>query len=69
VTTPDANNNLAITLMTHTLNASLAIAVSGENALRKVLLEIAGATNVVIADELVANALVGKRSSHVQTTK
>jgi voltage-gated potassium channel len=69
VTTPDPNNNLAVTLMTHTLNASLAIAVSGENALRKVLLESAGATNVVIADELVANALVGKLTSRAPRTK
>ncbi|KAG8149733.1 potassium channel family protein [Burkholderia catarinensis] len=60
VTTPDGNNNLAITLLAHTLNASLAIAVPGENPLRKGLLEIAGATDVVVADEIIANALVTK---------
>lgn len=60
VTTSDANNNLAVTLMTHTLNTALAIAVPGENAMRKVLLESAGASDVVIADELVANALIHK---------
>jgi voltage-gated potassium channel len=59
ITTPDANNNLAVTLMTHALNASLPVAVPAENALRKGLLENAGATAVVIADELVANALIG----------
>ncbi|MGF6956103.1 potassium channel family protein [Paraburkholderia youngii] len=60
VTTPDSNNNLAITLAAHTLNASLAIAVPGENPLRKMLFESAGASNVVIANEIIANALVGK---------
>ncbi|WP_429525995.1 hypothetical protein [Paraburkholderia youngii] len=60
MTTPDSNNNLAITLAAHTLNASLAIAVPGENPLRKMLFESAGASNVVIANEIIANALVGK---------
>jgi voltage-gated potassium channel len=60
VTTPDGNNNLAITLLAHTLNPQLAIAVPGENPLRKGLLESAGASNVVIADDIVARALVGK---------
>ncbi|HTI17642.1 MAG TPA: NAD(P)-binding protein [Trinickia sp.] len=68
VTTPNSNNNLAITLLAHTLNASLAIAVPGENTLRKDLLESAGATNVVIADELVANALVGKLAVRAENT-
>ncbi|RKE36410.1 TrkA family protein [Paraburkholderia sp. BL23I1N1] len=69
VTTPDSNNNLAITLIAHRINASLAIAVPGENALRKDLLESAGATTVLIADELVANALVGKLAARVGTMK
>jgi voltage-gated potassium channel len=60
VTTPDGNNNLALTLLAHTLNASLAISVPGENPLRKGLLESAGASNVVIADDIVAHALVCK---------
>lgn len=55
--------------MTHMLNASLPIAVPGENALRKVLLESAGATDVVIADELIANALVVKLTARVEVTK
>ncbi|MCP3713547.1 NAD-binding protein [Paraburkholderia sp. CNPSo 3274] len=60
VTTPDGNNNLAITLLAHTLNPSLAIAVPGENPLRKGLLENAGATNVIIADDIIAKALISK---------
>jgi voltage-gated potassium channel len=66
VTTPDSNNNLAITLVVHTLNPSLPIAVPGENPLRKMLFESAGASNVVITDEIVANALVGKLTTRVE---
>ena len=69
VTTPDSNNNLAVTLLSHTLNGSLAISVPGENGLRKTLLESAGATNVVIMDELVADALVGKLAARADATK
>jgi voltage-gated potassium channel len=60
VTTPDSNNNLAITLLAHTLNPSLPISVPGENPLRKGLFESAGASNVIISDEIVAHALVGE---------
>jgi len=66
VTTPDSNNNLAITLLAHTLNASLAITVPGENPLRKALFESAGATNVVIADDIIANALVSGLGTAVE---
>ncbi|RKT27557.1 TrkA family protein [Paraburkholderia sp. RAU2J] len=66
VTTPDSNNNLAITLLAHTLNASLTIVVPGENPLRKGLFESAGASGVVIVDEIVANALVGKLTARVE---
>ena len=66
VTTPDSNNNLAITLLAHKLNGSLAIAVPGENPLRKGLFESAGASNVVIADDIVANALVGRLATAVE---
>ncbi len=66
VTTPDGNNNLAITLLAHTLNASLAIAVPGENPLRKGLFELAGASDVVISDEIIANALIGKLTTRVE---
>jgi voltage-gated potassium channel len=66
VTTPDSNNNLAITLLAHTLNASLAISVPGENPLRKGLFKSAGASDVIIPDELIANALVSKLTIAVE---
>jgi voltage-gated potassium channel len=68
VTTPDSNNNLAITLLAHTLNPALAISVPGENLLRKGLFEHAGASNVIIADEIIANALVGKLTNRTEAT-
>jgi hypothetical protein len=64
VTPADADSNLAITLLAHTINPKLRIAVPGENRMRKVLLESAGASDVVIANELVANALVGQLGIH-----
>jgi voltage-gated potassium channel len=67
VTTPDSNNNLAITLLAHTLNPSLPIAVPGENPFRKGLLENAGASNVIVSDEIIASALVGKLTTQVET--
>lgn len=69
VTTPDSNNNLAITLYAHKLNASLAIVVPGENPLRKGLFESAGASDVIIVDDIVADALVGKLSTRVEVAK
>lgn len=66
VTTPDSNNNLAITLLAHTLNATLAIAVPGENPLRKGLFELAGASDVIISDEIIANALIGKLTTRAE---
>lgn len=69
VTTPDSNNNLAITLYAHTLNPSLAIVVPGENGLRKGLFESAGATGVIIVDEIIANALVGKLATQMEATR
>jgi voltage-gated potassium channel len=68
VTTPDSNNNLAITLLAHTLNGSLAIVVPGENPLRKELFESAGASDVVIADDIIADALVGKLTTRAEAT-
>ncbi|CAG2150896.1 hypothetical protein LMG31506_04320 [Cupriavidus yeoncheonensis] len=65
VTVREADNKLAVTLMAHTLNPALAIAVPGENSLRKNLLESAGASDVVLGDELVANALVSKLFSNM----
>jgi len=66
VTTPDSNNNLAITLLAHTLNPSLPIAVPGENPLRKGLFESAGASSVIIVDEIVASVLVGNLANRVE---
>lgn len=68
VTTPDSNNNLAITLLAHALNASLAIAVPSENPLRQRLFESAGASNVVIADDIIANALISRLTTAVEAT-
>ncbi|WP_166430507.1 potassium channel family protein [Polymorphobacter arshaanensis] len=60
VATADPNRNLVITLMAHTLNPKLAIAVYGENGSRRELLKRAGATIVVTAEDLIATALVEK---------
>jgi voltage-gated potassium channel len=60
VTSPDSNTNLAVTLVAHTFNKSLPIVVHGENDLRKTLLQSAGATRVVIGDEILAEAMVDK---------
>jgi voltage-gated potassium channel Kch len=55
VTPAAADVNLAITLMAHTINPKLWIAVPGENSLRRILFESAGALfHAVIADHLVA---------------
>jgi len=58
VTTEDPDRKLAITLMAHSRNSKLKISVSGENMQRGELLHHAGASQVVITDDLVANALV-----------
>ncbi|MFP3435739.1 NAD-binding protein, partial [Paraburkholderia sp. SIMBA_061] len=42
VTGDDPNSNLEITLVAHTLNSGLQIVVSGENDLRRMLLQRAG---------------------------
>jgi voltage-gated potassium channel len=66
LTPADADVNLAITLMAHTINPRLWIAVPGENSLRRVLLESAGASHIVIADDLVAEALVGQLAARIE---
>lgn len=66
MTTEDPDRNLALTLMAHSRNPKLKIAVTGESDPRGALLHRAGASEVVIADELIAGALVdriGKGSS------
>lgn len=60
VTTEDADRKLAITLMAHTLNPQLTIAVTGQNSPRGALLHRAGASEVVVVQELVAGALVAR---------
>jgi hypothetical protein len=69
VTTPDSNNNLAITLFAHKLNPALTIVVPGENPLRKGLFESAGASDVIIVDDIVSDALVGRLTTRVETKK
>jgi hypothetical protein len=59
VATNDPNHNLVITLSAHAANPKLAIAVYGDSGARKALLERAGASIVVTADDLIARALVG----------
>ena len=58
VTTGDANRNLTLTLMSHTLNAGLRIVVTGENERWGEMLRRAGASEVVIADRLLADAML-----------
>jgi voltage-gated potassium channel len=58
VTTDDPDRKLSITLMAHSCNPKLKISVTGANASRGDLLRHAGASKVVVIDELVASALV-----------
>ena len=60
VTTEDADRKLAITLMAHTLNPQLKIAVTGQNSPRGALLQRAGASEVVVVEDLVAEVLVNR---------
>ncbi len=60
VTTDDPDRKLAITLMAHARNPRLRIAVTGANSQRGELLQRAGASEVVVADELIAGALVAR---------
>ncbi len=58
VTTEDPDRKLAITLMAHAQNPNIKVVVTGANSQRGALLRRAGATEVVIAEELIAEALV-----------
>ena len=62
VTTEDANRNLSITLMSHTLNERLRIVVTAENARWGELFRRAGASEVVIAEQLLADAMISHLS-------
>ena len=59
VTTEDSNRNLALTLMAHTLNPQLKIIVTGANERWGEMLRRAGASEVVIADRLLADGMLG----------
>jgi voltage-gated potassium channel len=63
VTTEDPDRKLSITLMAHSRNPKLKIAVTGTNSPRGALLHRAGASEVVIMDELIADALVDRLKS------
>ena len=60
VTTEDPDRKLPITLMAHSRNPKLKITVTGANSPRGALLHRAGASEVVITDELIAGALVDR---------
>ena len=60
VTTEDSDRKLSITLMAHSRNPKLKIAVTGMNSPRGALLRRAGASEVVVMDELIADALVDR---------
>ena len=60
VTTDDADRKVAMTLMAHYLNPKLEIAVTSANSQFGALLHRAGATEVIIAGDLIAAALVGR---------
>ena len=60
VTTDDPDRKVAITLMAHARNPALKIAVTGANCARGELLQRAGASEVVIADDIIADALIGR---------
>ncbi len=58
VTTEDPDRKLSITLMAHSRNPNLKIAVTGANSSCGALLRSAGASEVVITEDLIATALV-----------
>jgi voltage-gated potassium channel len=63
VTTEDSDRKLSITLMAHSRNPALKIVVSGTNSPRGALLHLAGASEVVITEDLIAGALVDRLAS------
>jgi voltage-gated potassium channel len=60
VTTADPHRNLTLTLMSHTLNPTLRIVVAGSDERWGQMLRRAGASDVVIADRLLAEAMLGR---------
>jgi hypothetical protein len=59
VTTADPHRNLTLTLMSHTLNPKLRIVVAGSDERWGQMLRRAGASDVIIADRLLADAMLG----------
>ena len=60
VTTEDPDRKLSITLLAHSINPTLRIAVTGAGSPGAELLRRAGASEVVITDDLIADALVDR---------
>ena len=60
LTIEEADRKLAITLIAHSQNPSLQIIATGPTIQRANLLKRAGASEVVIAEEIIADALVGR---------
>lgn len=60
ITSTDPDRKLAITLLAHTLNPGLQITVTGDSTRRGALLEHAGASDVIVADRIIANALLAR---------
>jgi voltage-gated potassium channel len=58
VTNEDPDRKVAVTLLAHSLNPKLKIAVTGANRDRGALLHREGASEVIIADDLIAGTLV-----------
>jgi voltage-gated potassium channel len=69
VTTEEADRKLSITLMAHFSNPKLRIAVTGASGPRGALLHHAGASEVLIVEELVADALVDRLSKVAEVSK
>jgi voltage-gated potassium channel len=69
VTTDDADRKVALTLMAHALNPKVKIAVTGANQERGALLRRAGASEVIIAEDLIAEALVVRLPGKDQASK
>ena len=67
VTTEDPDLKVAITLMAHTLRPDLRIVVTGRNDPRGALLQRAGASDVVVVDDLVAEALIDRLGRNTGT--
>ena len=67
VATEGPDRKLCITLMAHARNPRLRIAVTGTSEPRGTLLRRAGASDVVIPDDLVAGALVDCLASRSST--